>query len=59
MMEAVAATTGEVLRPLDRLGKQKHTVRTTNHAQSYKRVLHSLTVKPTANGRGGGKPLAF
>lgn len=47
---AVAAATGGgggVLHLLDRMGKQKH----TKHTQSYKCVLHSLTVKPTANER--------
>lgn len=47
---AAAAATGGgggVLHLLDRMGKQKH----TKHTQSYKCVLHSLTVKPTANER--------
>lgn len=54
---AAAAATGEgVLHLLDRMGRQKH----TKHAQSYKRVLHSLTVKPTANDKNKKqKPLAF
>lgn len=54
---AAAAATGEgVLHLLDRMGRQKH----TKHAHSYKHVLHSLTVKPTANDKNKKqKPLAF